>query len=99
MGSRFNFTDFGFESEEQFQRAMTCGPIVRFEIRKASGDVRHAETRLEMAKTVRQTEVEQAMGETSMTRFIDDWVVLHEDTVAICKDRLAFLREMQAENF
>ena len=99
MGSSFNHIDFGFCDQTTFERALTCGPIVRFEIRKHKGKVNHAISRLAGARKTLKTEIEQAMGSTNMTEFIEGWVEQHEKEVAHCEARLAFLRAVMKDNF
>ena len=92
---KFNHEDFGFADEKTFQLAMTCGPIVLFEIRKHASKVKHAENRVAGARKTLVVELETAMEENSMIRFIKGWVKQHEDNLAYCKARLAYLRKVK----
>ncbi len=93
----FNYGDFGYPDERSFSLALTCGPIVRAEIRKHKAKVKHAKNRLDMAQTVLKTEIEQAGKSNSMTNFIEGWVKMHEDEVERATERLAFLNMVMQE--
>jgi len=97
MEHSFNYSDFDFPNQEMFDSALTCGPIIRAEIRKSAGDVRHAQVRLGNAELVHKTESEQAGEETSMTKFIALWVELHREKLDRCKAKLAFIRSLMAD--
>ena len=99
MKSKLTYVDFGYPDEKTFDLAKTCGPIVRFEIRKLKGDVKHAENRLELARLVGITEREQAMAETSMVKFIDKWVEMYESELKKAEEKLAFMRKVIEEYF
>jgi|GEM_PF-6963274 len=88
-----------FPDEKTFRLALTCGPITRFEVRKAMGDLQRARSRVETARTVHTTEVEQAMGSTSMTDFVDRYVAAHEKRVPYYEARVKFLQARLNENF
>ena len=99
MDTTFNYEDYGFPDQTTFLKAMTCGPIVRFEIRHHSGKARRAEARLVSVRRVLQSETEQAMESTGMTRFMEGWVKVYEKDVEYCQARAAYLRKLLADNF
>jgi hypothetical protein len=99
MEVTFNHTDFGMPDEPTFERALTCGPWLRFMIRMAKGDLAKAKKRLELGQNVLQTEREAAMGETSMVRFISDRVSDLENAIEYHEKRVSFLRGTLSEGY
>ena len=91
--NEFDARAFGYESMEEFMGVLRVPQCLRFEVRKHTAKVKHAQNRIREAEKVLANERELRIADARKLAIVEKWVQEHRSHLAYCERRLKFLSD------